>query len=208
MRLVILGGFLGSGKTSVLIPLAKAMAGKTENGLKKTKVAIIENEIGTVGIDSAFTKGTGFASRELFGGCVCCSVVGGLLETLCEIEKNEDPEWVVLEATGLAWPDDIAENVWEYYDENMNITVISLVDASRWKKLAFVAGDLVFGQVKHANYVIINKTDLTDENELKSVRYEIEHISEGMIYAVSSVKEPEGVEAICTDIVDEIMSWE
>ena len=59
MKLIILGGFLGSGKTSVLIPLAKEMvasAGGAADG--STKVAIIENEIGQVGADTAFTEGT------------------------------------------------------------------------------------------------------------------------------------------------------
>ncbi|MCF0203331.1 MAG: fructose-bisphosphatase class III, partial [Bacteroidaceae bacterium] len=92
-------------------------------GGDKTRLAIIENEIGQVGIDTAFTESAGFTTTDLFNGCVCCTLAASLMDTLCQLEKDVDPEWVILETTGLARPHDIAESLWRYYDSDMSITV-------------------------------------------------------------------------------------
>ena len=136
MKLIILGGFLGSGKTSVLIPLAKEMvasAGGAADG--STKVAIIENEIGQVGVDTAFTEGSGLYTSELFNGCVCCTIASSLMDALSKMEDQMHPEFVILETTGLARPYDVAQQLWDYYDENMNITLITVVEkrSQKWK---------------------------------------------------------------------------
>ena len=91
MKLIILGGFLGSGKTSVLIPLAKEMIEAEGGADGSTKVAIIENEIGQVGIDTAFTDDTGLYTTELFNGRVCCSIAGSLMDSLAQMEEKMHP---------------------------------------------------------------------------------------------------------------------
>ena len=206
MRLIILGGFLGTGKTSILMPLAHRIVDSCEGG-DGTKLVIIENEIGQVGIDSAFLD-EGYSSKELFNGCVCCSMVAPLLDCLCQLEQNEHPEWVILEATGLARPADIAENIWDLYDENMNITSCIVVDASRWLRLLNAAGELVMDQIRDANYVLVNKTDLVNEETLNDVKKDIENRIEGKLYALSAKTDPEGLNAVCDEIIQEILSWE
>lgn len=208
MKLIILGGFLGSGKTSILMPLAKQITQCKAKDGKPCKLAIIENEVGNIGIDQVFAEGAGYSTRELFSGCVCCTLVSSLLDCLCEIEKNEKPDWVILEATGLAYPSDIAENIWEYYDEDMSITTCIIADCSRWEKISKAVGELVFGQLEDANYVLLNKCDLVDEKTLNSVKESIEKITNGKLYEISALKKPEECSRICGEIVDEINSWD
>ncbi|MCF0143355.1 MAG: cobalamin biosynthesis protein P47K [Parasporobacterium sp.] len=207
MKLIILSGFLGAGKTSILMPLAHEIVDSSE---KKdgTRLAIIENEIGQVGIDTVFTEGSGYSSRELFNGCVCCSMAEGLMDCLVQLQKEEDPEWVILETTGLARPAEIAENIWNYYDEDMSITTCIVVDASRWLRLIGPVGSLVFDQLKQANYVLMNKIDLADAETIEKVKADIEGRTDGKAYAVSVKNDPEGAKKICQEIVQEIKSWE
>ena len=205
MKLVILGGFLGTGKTSVLMPVARQIVDAAGGG-DKTRVAIIENEIGQVGIDTAFTQGAGFTTTELFNGCVCCTLAASLMDSLSQLERDVDPEWVILETTGLARPHDIAESVKRYYDEDMNTAVCITVDVNRWAKLKKIVGELLFEQVANADYVLLNKIDLADPETVAAVKKDIEGLTKGKIYEISATADAEGTEKICREIVDTIAS--
>ncbi|MBR3401231.1 MAG: cobalamin biosynthesis protein P47K [Parasporobacterium sp.] len=205
MRLVILGGFLGTGKTSVLMPVARQIV-EAAGGGGKTRVAIIENEIGQVGIDTAFTEGAGFTTTELFNGCVCCTLASSLMDSLCQLERDVDPEWVILETTGLARPHDIAESIRRYYDENMNTTVCITVDVNRWNRLKKVVGELLTEQIENADYVFLNKIDLADAETIAAVRKDIEELTKGKVYEISAKADTEGTEKICLEIIKEIIS--
>lgn len=207
MKLIILGGFLGTGKTSILMPLAREIVENCEGGDQK-KLCIIENEIGTVGVDSAFTDGELYEERELFNGCVCCTLLEPLVDCLEELAHTMKPEWVILEATGLARPKDIAEQLWEYYDEDMNITTMVVIDATRWLKITKVIGELVYDQVDNADYVLINKTDLSTPEEVDAIVDDISETSDGKIYRLSVTTDTEGLNKMCKEVVQEILSWE
>ena len=208
MKLIILGGFLGSGKTSVLIPLAKEMVASSGGADGSTKVAIIENEIGQVGVDTAFTEGSGLYTTELFNGCVCCTIASSLIDSLNKLEEQMHPEFVVLETTGLARPYDVATQLWDYYDEGMNITLITVVDASRWLRISRVAGALVDEQVDHSNYVLLNKIDATDEDTVTAVEKAISAKCDAKLFRISTTTDPEGTSNICKEMLTEINSWE
>ena len=205
MRLIILGGFLGTGKTSVLMPVARQIVSAAGGG-DKTRVAIIENEIGQVGIDTAFTEGAGFTTRELFNGCVCCTLAASLMDSLNQLEEEVNPEWVILETTGLARPHDIAESVRRYYDEGMNTAVCITVDVNRWSRLKKVVGELLFEQVENADYVFLNKIDLADPETVEAVRKDIEGLTKGKVYEISATADQAGTEEKCAEIIAEIIS--
>ena len=76
MKLLSISGFLGSGKTTLLLRVAR------EFSKRFSKVAIIENEIGEVSIDSKFLQKEGLEIQELFGGCICCVMQLDLIETI------------------------------------------------------------------------------------------------------------------------------
>ena len=67
-------------------------------------MAIIENEIGEAGVDDKLLSDGGFQVRPLFGGCVCCQITGDLVTAVEEIRKDLDPDWLIVEMTGLAVP--------------------------------------------------------------------------------------------------------
>ena len=87
MDKIIISGFLGSGKTTLLLRIAKSLV--EDSG---RKIAIIENEIGKVGVDDQTIAAEGLTVKELFSGCVCCSLRLDLINTLLELERNVNPD--------------------------------------------------------------------------------------------------------------------
>ena len=157
MKLLVIAGFLGSGKTTVLLDLARRM---TEDGLS---LAIVENEIGEIGVDGEVVRHHGLAVRELFGGCICCTLQAGLAQMLREIEAEFDPDWAVVEPTGLAAPGDVTRTVLELLPSIHSATVLTLVDAERWEMLIEVVEPLVTAQIEAAGVIAINQVDAVDE---------------------------------------------
>ncbi len=174
MKILILGGFLGSGKTSVLLHLAHYMV---DNALKanKNNVAIIENEIGQVGIDDKMLKQNGYSVKEIFSGCVCCSLAGDLISGIQEIRNRSDPEWLIIESTGVAFPSNIADII--YNNLRVDARIVTIVDASRWNRIHVPLANLIEGQLDKANIILINKIDLADEKELDFIEAEVKKIN-------------------------------
>lgn len=173
MKFLILGGFLGSGKTSALMKLAHFIV-DTSNTDKENKLVILENEVGEVGIDDSFLRGGGYQVDNLFAGCACCTVSGELISAVDKIQENFDPEWIILETTGIAYPAKIKESLEQVKHITPIVTI--LVDASRWKRLRIPMHGLLTGQIEGANSVIINKIDLVDESTLNEVISDIKKI--------------------------------
>jgi len=152
VNILFVAGFLGSGKTTVLLEVARAMA---EGGLK---LAIIENEIGEVGVDGGYVREQGLPVQELFGGCICCTLQAGLVETLRAVDSRYAPDWVIIEPTGLAAPRDLLGVVVDNCPSVDTIRVLTLVDAARWPML-----------LEAADVVAVNKVDEVDEEALATV---------------------------------------
>ena len=163
MNILFVAGFLGSGKTTVLLEVARAMA---EGGLK---LAIIENEIGEVGVDGGYVREQGLPVQELFGGCICCTLQAGLVETLRAVDSRYAPDWVIIEPTGLAAPRDLLGVVVDNCPSVDTIRVLTLVDAARWPMLLEVVEPLVAAQLEAADVVAVNKVDEVDEEALATV---------------------------------------
>lgn len=173
MNVLILGGFLGSGKTTALMQLARYLV-RTSPVDKENQVMILENEIGQVGIDDEFLRSGGFRVDNLFAGCACCTVSGELVTAAIRIRKKYDPQWLIVETTGLAYPGRIQENL----QEAMGLTarVVVLVDAARWPRLRKPMENLFTGQIVGSHAVVINKVDLVTPEALELVAQQIREI--------------------------------
>ena len=187
MHIIILGGFLGSGKTSVLLQLARYLVDKENGTSSQVKVAIIENEIGDVGIDDKVLVNEGFSVSNLFAGCACCSLSGELVYSIKTIEKELNPEWLIIEATGVAHPGSMQQTLkngpgWPSY-------IITIVDAKRWKRIARAMETLVIGQLEDSSKVLVNKTDLVDSEELAQVKESVHGFNQGVEILFTNAKE-------------------
>ena len=162
MNLLIISGFLGSGKTSFILQLAEHMLG----GEATEKVVILENEIGEVSVDDKILQGAGYSVRTLFSGCICCSISGSLPLSISTIQKDINPDWIIIEASGIAYPGNINQNIKESLGIDSRICCI--VDTVRWERLLRPMANLLSGQLSDANIILVNKSDSVDSSVLES----------------------------------------
>jgi G3E family GTPase len=170
MKILILGGFLGSGKTTALLQLARHMVRTTVSD-KENKVIILENEVGEVGIDDAYLRSGGLTVNNLFSGCACCTVSGELVTAAVRIKDDFDPDWLIVETTGVAYPKNMQENLKNA--AGLDSRIVILVDASRWNRLLLPMNNLLRGQIEGSDAVLVNKTDLADETALEKLERDI-----------------------------------
>jgi len=192
MNAIILSGFLGAGKTSLLLQLAAYLTATTP-GDKEVKVAVIENEIGSVSVDGTTLKGQGVEVREIMSGCVCCSLAGELATSIRVMQWQFDPDWLVVEATGLAYPEKAADSVREGAVRLGACTVVVLIDAERFLQLERIS-PLIAGQPKHADIILLNKVDLVDDEQRNAVRQRLEKINPTATIIEISASQPLAVE--------------
>lgn len=155
MEIILFGGFLGSGKTTVINRLLRGMVA---DGLT---AAVVENEIGQVGIDDALVSPGGIQVTPLFGGCVCCQISGDLLSAVHQIQDQVNPDWLVVEMTGLALMDGIRGVFARYGRAGLCLHTVSVVDMARWSRLIRAMEPMVTRQLQGADLVLVNKTDVT-----------------------------------------------
>ena len=189
MKILLVGGFLGSGKTSFILQLAHYMVEE----MNIPNIAILENEIGEVSIDDQVLGGAGFEVRTLFSGCVCCSMAGELPIAIEKIQKEIAPEWLIMEATGLAFPSSIQANLELAF--GIRARICCLADAKRWDRILRAMEQLVYDQVKGADIILVNKVDLVDEETVEKVIDSVKSINPDANVAAMSAGEkiPEGI---------------
>ncbi len=171
----ILSGFLGSGKTTLLKRLLE-----DEHRLGR-KVAVMMNELGQVSIDSNAVDDD-VSLRELLGGCICCSIQDELDAQLQGLLVEVQPDVIYIESTGAAHPVEILDSILSplFADKLLIKGIITTVDGPRWKdrkSLSPQLQQLVLEQVRHADFIIINKMDLLTEMEQATITYEIQAIN-------------------------------
>jgi G3E family GTPase len=159
VKLVVLAGFLGSGKTTLLLEIAHRLVAEGRT------VAVIENEIGEVGIDGGYVAEHGLVVKELFGGCICCTLAVGVVDALAALARTHHPDYVLLEPSGIAQPADLAETANRYAAAVDGVVIVTLIDAERYEILAEVVGPMLEGQMSQADVIAVNKQDaLTAEH--------------------------------------------
>jgi len=184
VRLLLISGFLGSGKTTLLLEIARRLTADSE------RIAIIENEVGEVGIDGAYLRREGLEVQEMFGGCVCCTLSVDLVTTLRKLEPLFQPDRVILEASGVARPGDIVPTVRQYASMVEAVQVLVLVDASRYEMLMEVMHPMVTAQIGAADLVAINKIDEIDAPDLDRIEKSVKGLNgEARVLAVSAEKQ-------------------
>jgi len=153
---VILGGYLGAGKTTVLNELIATADHRT---------AVVVNDFGPLGIDQDLIVRSNGRMVTLANGCVCCSVADGLAAALDELDRHEPrAERLVIEASGVADPASVAAYA---HRPGFRLDVVAVVvDSERFPELVEdpLIGDSVVGQLGAADLILANKADLIDDS--------------------------------------------
>lgn len=164
--LTVLTGFLGAGKTTLL---NRILTG--DHGLR---VAVLVNDFGSINIDAELVVGVESQGDviTLANGCVCCNIRDDLVAAVTQVmTRAERPEYLLLEASGVADPSGIALT---FMDEGMRDrirldSIMCVVDAEQ----VFAAPEMMelkLRQVAFADMLILNKVDLVTPEEIGRIK--------------------------------------
>ena len=160
-KIDIVSGFLGAGKTTLIKKLLKeALAG--------SKVVLIENEFGEIGVDGGFLKEAGIEIKEMNSGCICCSLVGDFGTSLQEVLTTYEPERVLIEPSGVGKLSDVMKAVQDVKTDvevQLN-SAVAVVDASKCKMYIKNFGEFFINQIEHAGTIILSRTDKLSEEKV------------------------------------------
>lgn len=172
MKLFLLGGFLGSGKTTAI---HQACVQLLED---KKKTGVITNDQGMQLVDTAFIKHHQIAGKEVVNGCFCCNY-SHLEKAIRSLQKEDNPEIVFAESVGSCT--DIVATVikplQKFYSDLEMVYPVFADACTLLKKVhgeeLFFDDDVVYifeKQLEEADILIVNKTDLLTKEEEKAIR--------------------------------------
>ncbi|MEM2304036.1 MAG: GTP-binding protein [Candidatus Methanomethylicia archaeon] len=160
MEIIQVAGFLGSGKTTTILAIARKLVDKGY------RVSIIVNEIGDIVIDGKIMEMSGLKVKEVFGGCICCELAINLAQTIKILKDEYKPDIILIEPTGLASPSQIRELIKTLNKMNTK-PIITLVDILLINE--FLSDEqireIITRQIRDADILAINKIDIV-KNEL------------------------------------------
>lgn len=166
MRCIAFTGFLGSGKTTAILKVAEALGARGE------RVAIIENERGAIGVDGPYLESQGLGVREISDTCVCCDIQSNLGHTVHLLEDLYQPTWLLVEASGVAHPDELANTIEDEAIENTTWSMVALIDAARWNRLwpdRAGLGYLLRWQAERADLILLTKSDAINAEQIATI---------------------------------------
>jgi len=168
----LISGFLGSGKTTLLQRLLDHCL---TNGLKP---AIMMNEYGEVNIDGELLRGQGYTVREMTNGCICCTIGGTLGLALQEVAALK-PDVIFIEATGLADPVELIDQATK--EEVLPVvrlaSLIAVLDPVNFAHFAEAVHSGIRQQTELADFILINKCDVTDRHILDTLVSQVRHLN-------------------------------
>jgi len=162
IKVDIISGFLGAGKTTLIKQLFKA-------GFSGEKVVLIENEFGEIGIDGTFLKEAGIDIKEINSGCICCSLVGDFSKSMEEVINKFNPDRIIIEPSGVGKLSDIIKAV-----ENLQLGLVlnivaTVVDGLKCKIYMKNFGEFFNNQVEDAKSIIISKVENLEDEKIIEV---------------------------------------
>ena len=150
IKINVISGFLGAGKTTLIKKLVKeAYCGE--------KVVLIENEFGEIGIDGGFLRDAGIEITEMNSGCICCSLVGDFGKALRKVIDEMEPERIVIEPSGVGKLSDIVRAVASSAEGKAEICgTAAVVDAGKCKMYMKNFGEFFNDQIETADAIILS----------------------------------------------------
>ncbi len=170
----LIGGFLGSGKTSLLNHVL------SEN--YRVRAAVLVNDFGAINIDAKLVVGVEGETISLANGCICCTIRDDLVAAcLGLLQRPEPPEHVLIELSGVSDPVPVLNTFMETELGSLFSlsSTLAVVDAEQLPGELEVAADLVRVQIAAADLVVLNKIDLVAPDELVSIRNQIQEMGSG-----------------------------
>lgn len=163
MRVLVVSGFLGAGKTTFIQELARRTG---------RDFVVYENEYGQADIDARVLSETDELSVwESTENCICCSGRQDFAASVLTIANTLDPEYLVVEPTGVARLSSVLENVDQVSYERISLLApLVIVDAVAWERQRERFSDIYLGQVATAPVVVLSKVQHAGPGQVAAAR--------------------------------------
>ncbi|KKP03584.1 hypothetical protein THAR02_04327 [Trichoderma harzianum] len=161
--ITIVTGFLGSGKTTLILNLIPQLHAQNPS----YKLALLKNEFGDLAVDSQLASSSAISGvQELLNGCICCNLVGQLGPALGELEQTVAPDRIIIETSGSAFPATLALEVNRIARDTGKYVldgVISVIDVENWKGYEDTSYTAKI-QARYTDLIVFNKWETAGED--------------------------------------------
>ena len=180
MRILVVSGFLGAGKTTFI----KELAHRTREDF-----SVMENEYGQVGIDGQLLaekempeSGEEDAGKlniwELTEGCICCSMKSDFASSILTIANTIDPEYLIVEPTGVGMLSNVMNNIRLIQYERISLlSPITILDGNSFDRYCQEFPDIYRDQIASAGCVLVSKMEGADRQTLEQLEQSIRQIN-------------------------------
>lgn len=180
MKILVISGFLGTGKTTFIRELAKRT---------KRDFAVMENEYGAVNVDGDLLEKSGDGSLniwELTEGCICCSMQTDFATSILTIANTVDPEYLIVEPTGVGMLSKIIENIKKIeYERITLLQPITILDGVMYERCMREFEEICKNQIQSAGRILVSKMEHAEEEDRCSLKRALEALNPGAEICVS-----------------------
>ena len=172
MKILLVSGFLGAGKTTFIKELAKNI---------NLEFVVLENEYADIGVDKDFLDEKNLNVWEMSEGCICCSMKGDFKSSIKRIYSEINPEYLVVEPTGVGMLSSIIENIREINNNDIEIlSPITLIDITSFSEHLETFNNFFTDNLKNTGKVILTKLENSNYFEIENIKNEILKINNNL----------------------------
>ncbi|KAF9131489.1 hypothetical protein BGW39_001735 [Mortierella sp. 14UC] len=182
-------GFVGVGKTTIILSLMDSMP-------KGYKFCLLKNEFGDVKVDSQIAKLNNIDVQEMTNGCLCCVLVGQMKEGLLELREKYNPDRIIIETSGSAFPGPIAWQIRELADEGFVLdSILNVVDCKNFEGYADNSYTAKL-QAQYTDLVLLTKHEGVSERDMDRVIDRVNDLNTDAPKVLVNVDQPVSPELI------------
>lgn len=154
VNIIIVSGFLGAGKTTLIQKWLN-------DGALRGRVAIIENDFGEVGVDAALLRAGEVTVSELNSGCICCSLSGDFVRALEELITRYAPDTILIEPSGVGMLSDVRKACLHPRIQPLAqvLCAVTIVDIKRMRRYLENFGAFYEDQIRRADAIVLSRVE-------------------------------------------------
>ena len=165
MKILLVSGFLGAGKTTFIKEMAKNI---------NLEFVVLENEYADIGVDGDFLDEKNLNVWEMSEGCICCSIKGDFKSSIKRIYSEINPEYLIIEPTGVGMLSSIVENIREIDNNDIEIlNPLTLIDVTSFNEYLETFNNFFIDNLKNTGKVILTKLENYNPFDIENIKDEI-----------------------------------
>ena len=173
MKILLVSGFLGAGKTTFIKEMAKNI---------NLEFVVLENEYADIGIDGDFLDEKNLNVWEMSEGCICCSMKGDFKSSIKKIYFEINPEYLVIEPTGVGMLSSFIENIREINNNDIEIlSPLTLIDITSFNEYLETFNNFFIDNLKNTGKVILTKLENYNPFDIENIKNEISKINNNLV---------------------------